>query len=85
MTKPDNRFLTSLDLSYVLHRCNAKNSLYNSMSIVVYTYQYYIHTGLLSENIEPKRVAKVLSTLKIRPQDFFQGFFYVILIRRNLF
>ena len=55
------------------------------MCIVVYTYQYYIHTGLLSENIEPKRVAKVLSTLKIRPQDFFQGFFYVILIRRNLF
>ena len=52
------------------------------MSIVVYTYQYYIHTGLLSENIEPKRVAKVLSTLKIRPQDCF---FYVILIRRNLF
>ena len=34
--KTNNRLIISLDLGYVLHNCNTKNSLYIPMSTVVY-------------------------------------------------
>ena len=36
--KTNNRLIISLDLGYVLHNCNTKNSLYIRMSTVVYMY-----------------------------------------------
>ena len=51
MIKTSNHFVNSLDICYVLHHCNAKQSLYITMNAVASTYQ---QATKLSKDIEPK-------------------------------